>query len=145
MNSKKYFLFVGYVVLALLIRQEFHPFSCFPMYNHFPNWAYSFYLQNERGEMVPFKKYFSANKGAGVTAHNFYSLFNHHNWMYGYGKEDTLQMQQAGKELLATIIKNEPVEQIGCDTLALYRRYYYLDNNQLKYRDDLMYAERIGK
>lgn len=140
---KKYFLFIAYVFLALLVRKEFHPFSRFPMYNMFPNWGYVFFLKNERGEMIPFKKYFAQNKDAGNVAHNFYIYFNQHGFMYSDGAEKPEQMRMAGKEMLAMVIKDEPVNQLDFDSLGIYRRYYFLENDELKYRDDLMYEQRI--
>ena len=143
MNYKRYFIFVGYVVISLLIGKEFYPFSRFPMYDRFPNWSYVFYMQNEHGEVLPFNRYFTLEKSAGNVAHNFYIYFNSKNYPYGYGKEDPVHLQNAGESLMAMIIKNEPIEKFGFDSLKLYRRFYYLDNNQIKYRDDLMYVQPV--
>lgn len=140
---RKYFLFIAYVFLALLVRKEFHPFSRFPMYDRFPNWGYVFFLKNERNEIVPYNKHFSINKNAGYVAHTFYSLFNHSGFGYGDGKEEPAHMKLAGKELLETIVRNEPVNTFDFDTLQLYRRFYFLKDDKLSYRDDLMYEQRI--
>lgn len=142
-NYKRYFIFVGYVFLVLLIRREFHPFSRFPMYDRFPNWGYVFYVLNERNEIVPYKKKFSINKDAGNVAHNFYTYSNQHHLDYGNGIESEQHLKDAGKEMMAMIIKNEPLDKLNCDTLKLYRRYYFLENDEIKYKDDLMYAQRI--
>jgi len=134
---------VGYVLLVLLIRREFHPFSRFPMYDSFPNWGYVFYVLNERNEIVPYKKRFSINKDAGNVAHNFYIYSNQHKLDCGYGIESPEHLHDAGREMMAMIIKNEPVAEMDFDTLRLYRRYYFLENNAIKYKDDLMYVQRI--
>lgn len=134
---------MGYVFLALLIRCEFHPFSLFPMYNSFPNWGYVFYVENERGEVVPFRTKFSVNKDAGNVAHNFYTYSNLHQLDYGYGVESPSHLKNAGKEMMAMIIKNEPLDKLDFDTLKLYRRYYFLENDDIKHKDDLMYVQPI--
>lgn len=140
---RKYFLFAAYVFLALLVRQEFHPFSRFPMYNSFPNWGYVFFLKNERGETVPYEKHFSINKRAGYVAHTFYTLFSHHGFYYSDGKEKPEHMEAGGKELLNMIVKDEPTGSFNFDSLGLYRRFYFLQEDTLTFRDDLMYAQRV--
>jgi hypothetical protein len=113
------------------------------MYDSFPNWAYVFYITNEHNEIVPYKKKFSINKDAGNIAHSFYMLFGNKNWYYGYGQEKPEHIKIAGKALIEKTIKNEDLSGLNFDTLKMYQRYYYLENDSIKYRDLLMYAERI--
>lgn len=142
---KNYALLLFYVAASLLIGKEFHPFSRFPMYNSFPNWSYVFYLKNERGEMVCYRRDLADGdkKNAGGVAHMFYSLFDYKGYKYGDGKEDTAQLHSAGKELMATILKGEDTNRFKFDTLKLYKRYYHLEKEQIVYRDDLMYEQAV--
>ncbi len=134
----KYLLLISYIILTFWVGKEFHPFSKFPMYCAFPNWAYVFYLKNEKGEIVSFGKNFSENKNAGYITHTYSSFFNFHNYQYGFGKEDSAQLKEAGNELITMILKDENQAKFNFDTLRLYKRFYSLENNQLHYRDDLI-------
>lgn len=142
---KSYLLLILYIAASLLIGKEFHPFSSFPMYNSFPNWSYVFYLKNERGEEVYYQKTLThwIKKNAGFIAHTFYSYSDYHHYQYGDGREDSIHLSSVGKELIKTILKDEPANRFKFDTLKLYRRYYHLENEQLVYRDDWMYEEAI--
>lgn len=142
---KKYWLFLVYVAVSLLIGKEFHPFSTFPMYNSFPNWGYVFLLKNERNEIVSYGKNFKdgQQKNAGYVGHTFYSFMEQNHYPYGYGKEDTAQLHQAGAVLMQMVVKGEVTDTFHFDTLKLYRRFYFLKNEQLNYRDDLLYAQPL--
>lgn len=138
---KKYFLFGAYLLLSLAIG-EFHPFSQFPMYNSFPNYAYAFYLSNEKKEIVPYRK-LHFNKNAGYVAHTFYSFCEQHHYNYGYNREEPEHLKVAGKELMDMILKQEDVRYLDCDTLKLYKRAYFLKDNRIQYTDQLMYEKAI--
>ena len=140
---QKYYLFILYVAISLLIGKDFHPFSQFPMYNSFPNYSYVFYLTNERGNIVPFRKSFSLGKGAGTVAHKFNAFFEYHNYKTGYGEEDSTQLKQAGKELMDMLLQGENTGKFDFDTLRLFRRYYRLEQDTITYRDNLMYEQAI--
>ncbi len=139
----KYLLLIFYVLISILIGKEFHPFSTFPMYNSFPNYGYVFFLKNEKGEIVTFGRNFSKSKNAGYIAHTFYSLCEHYGFNYGFGKENSEDLKKAGKEMLEMILYNEDEERFNFDSLKLYRRFYFLENKKLKYRDDLMYGQSL--
>ena len=140
---KKYSLLIGYVLISLVLKNEFHPFSKFPMYNSFPNWGYVFFLRNENDELIPFSKNFSRNKNAGYIAHTYYSFFNHKGYYCGWGKEDSIHNKEAGKELLTMILKDENYSKFDFDSIKLYRRMYYLDNGQLTHKDLILYEEAL--
>ena len=139
----KYLLLISYVVTSLLVGKEFHPFSTFPMYNSFPNYGYVFFLKNEKNQEVTYGKNFSSSKNAGYVAHTFYSFCNIHNYAFGNGKEESAHLQEAGEALMNMIVKDENTAALPFDTLKLYRRYYFLENDQLNYNDDLMYAKAV--
>jgi len=141
---RKSFLFLFYVVVSLLIGKEFHPFSLFPMYNSFPNYSYAFLLKNEKGELIPYRKNFSKDKNAGGLAHQYYAFFNYHHYQGGFGGEDSVYIKEAGKELMAKLLQDENTNRFNFDTLRLYKRYYHLDHDSIRYRDDLMYEQAIN-
>jgi hypothetical protein len=139
----RYFLFVFYVAISLLIGKEFHPFSTFPMFNSFPNYGYVFFLKNERDEVVTYGRNFAKSKNAGYVAHTYYSFFNSHNYSCGFGEEDSAHVREAGKVLLEMILKDENTDALDFDSLKIYRRFYFLENEQLTFRDDLMYEDAV--
>ncbi len=140
---KAYILLLLYIISSLLIRKEFHPFSLFPMYNSFINYGYVFFVKNEQGDILPFYKKFSAGKNAGYTAHAFGAFCHYHGYSFGFGKEDSVLLKQAGRELTDMLLRNEDFRNSSFDSLCLYKRYYYLKNGKLLYRDDLMYEKAI--
>ena len=140
---RKCFLLIFYVVVSILIGKDFHPFSTFPMYNSFPNWSYAFYLKNEKGDVVPYRTNFLPGKNAGLVAHQYSSFFSYHNFRCGFGEEDSLNLKMAGKELLGMLLQGENRSKFAFDTLKLYKRFYYLKNDNIMYRDDLMYEQAV--
>ena len=144
-HTGKFFLFTAYLAVSLFIGYECHPFSTFPMYNSFPNYAYVFFLKNERNETV----YYGLNvangrkKNAGYVAHVYYSFFNHHHYNVGMGREKPEHLAQAGAQMMDMIMDGENFSTKNFDTLKLYRRYYFLAHNRLKFRDDLMYEKNV--
>ena len=49
----------------------------------------------------------------------------------------------AGKELLGMLLQGENRSKFAFDTLKLYKRFYYLKNDNIMYRDDLMYEQAV--
>jgi hypothetical protein len=139
---KKYLLFSLYLSLSLLIG-EFHPFSQFPMYNSFPNYAYAFYVSNENEQLVPYSKNFHFNKNAGHLAHIFYATFSHYNYPYGYNQEDSTHLKVVGKELIERLLSQENTDNYHFDTLILYKRCYFLREEQIHYTDQIMYEKAV--
>ena len=137
---RKVFLFIFYIVATVVIGKEFHPFSRFPMYSTFPNYSYSFYLHNERGELVPFTKYFSAKKSGNVS-HQYFSFFDFKGYNSGFGTEDSIQLNEAGKELMHEIVISHRLRAFDFDSLLLFRRCYYLQKGTICYNDKLLYEQ----
>ena len=48
---KNYPLYVGLIFLTFFFK-EFFPFTFYPMYNNFPNWSYTFYLEDAHGNNI---------------------------------------------------------------------------------------------
>ena len=138
-----YYLFIGYLVISLSIGVEFHPFSRFPMYSSFPNSAYVFFLKNENDSIVPFHKYFSPAKNTGYVAHIFYSYFKYHGYSNVNDYDNPVYLRSAGKEIVRMIVNGENLSKSGFDSLKLYRRNYYLQNDVIQYRDKMMYEQGV--
>ena len=138
----KYLLFGLYLTISLLIG-EFHPFSRYPMYSSFPNYAYVFYLSNEKEEIVPFVNNFGFSKNANFIAAAFYSISNHNNYTYGFGNEKAEQLQHTGKEIMDLILYRENTARFDFDTLKLYRRHYFIKNSQIHYTDKIMHEKSL--
>jgi hypothetical protein len=141
----RYWLFLFYVAISLWIGREFHPFSTFPMYSRFPNWGYTFFLKNEKGDIVFYGKNLSDGKAknAGYIGHHFYSYMEHYRYTYGDGSEDMGHLRNAGKSMMEMILQREDVKHFNFDTLKLYRRYYYVKSGKINYRDDMIYEQAL--
>jgi hypothetical protein len=139
----RYFLLVFYVAVSLLLSKEFHPFARFPMYSSFPNYSYAFYLKDESGNLLPFRKGFKEPKDAGHVAHQYNAFFEYHQYNSGFGEEDTVHLKEAGKELMGRILQGENAAKLNFKTVSLYRRFYHLQNDSIIYRDDLLYEQVI--
>ncbi len=132
------FLFVGYVLTTLAVG-EVHPFSRFPMYNSFPNWAYSFCLKDSAGQMLPFISY--TNTRSGSVAHQYYTVSALNNFAYGDGKEAPEQLQLVGREMMERIdFVKKP--EVG-DTVSLYLVFYYLEDGEIKKRESLIGQKHV--
>lgn len=139
---KKYFLFGAYLLLSLVIG-EFHPLSRFPMYNSFPNYAYVFYLNDEKAQLVPYLKYFDFSKNASYVAFDFYSFFNYNNYPLGYGNENPIHLKKAGESLTNMILEQKGALPYDFDTLKIYRRNYFIKDNHIQYNDHMMYEKAL--
>ena len=138
---KSYLLLISYVAISWLLVEDFHPFSRYPMYSSFPNWGYVFFLKNEKDSTLFINRAFgdTKNNNTGYISHHFYSLCNTYHYYYGDGKEKTEELRAAGKEILQSLLAKERRLMDYADTLKLNQRFYFLKNNQLSYRDRLMY------
>ena len=139
---RKVFLLIFYVVASIIIGKEFHPFSRFPMYSTFPSYSYSFYLNNERGDLVPFTNYFSVKKAWNVS-HQYFSFFDFRGYNSGFGVEDSNQLGEAGKDLMHEILMSPKLVPFDFDTLILFRRCYCLKNGTINYTDKLLYEQAV--
>lgn len=139
---QKYFLFGLYLLLSLLVG-EFHPLSKYPMYNAFPNYAYVFYTTDEKEQLVPYLKNFQFSKNASYIAFAFYSISDLHNYPYGFGKENPIHLKNTGKELLEVILDQENIANYNFDTLKIYRRFYFIEDKQIHYTDQMLYEKAL--
>lgn len=60
-----WFFFAGYIILSLVL-PEMQPFSRYPMYSSFPDYAQTFLVRDGRGQLVPLQRYFTVG-GADLS------------------------------------------------------------------------------
>ena len=131
---KNTFLFVGYTGLALWIG-EVHPFTLVPMYNHFPNWAYAFYLTNENQKLLPVKKYFkhhSVNLG-----HLYCGIAVEQNIRYGNREETDSDLEKIGNRMIQQICPLMKTSPEG-DYIQLHRKAFFLVNGKIHSQDQII-------
>lgn len=118
--------FLGYIIITLLVG-EWHPFSNFPMYNNFPNWAYVFYVTDSSGKVLYNEEYF--DKGSGSVAHMYYAACQHRNIKYGDDMETTSEMQILGNDILDQIELKR--FDFSGDSLFLFKKTFMLVNGSI--------------
>ena len=109
---------------------EQHPFSRFPMYSHFPNWAYSFYLCDSSGHAIPSQTY---GLTGGALGHQFYTWCQHLDIPYGYAKESQEQLWQVGDSMIQHLPKKPE------SSIQLWRRHFYYSGNQMISQDECIF------
>jgi len=119
-------------VLGFCILSEIHPFSRFPMYSHFPNWSYSFYVTNESDEIIPFLE---LSTHGGAMGHLYGSVANQLNISYGSFIESEEELRQIGEGMMKSLLT---IHQFEGNEIKLYRKAFYYQNDTIKDRVDLM-------
>jgi hypothetical protein len=119
-------------ISGMLFFREIHPFSRFPMYSSFPNWAYSFYLTNESDEVIPFS---TINTDGGAIGHLYGSVSDEFNIPYGEFMESKEELNKIGDRILNIILHSE---ELNAKKLKLYRKAFYYQNDTIRERTDLM-------
>ncbi len=128
-------LCVSYIALSALIG-EVHPFTRMPMYSYVSNYAYSFYISNEQGKLIPIKDYF--NYKADDLTHHFSAICERQNIPYGFGKEDITVLKSVGETMLTQMMHHQR-KPIPAHKIQLHRIYYYLQNDSINKTDLMMY------
>src|SRR5690554_5406096 len=100
-NLVKYPLFILVVFLTFLVR-EWYPFSFYPMYNEFPNWSYTFYLEDENQEHIRID-----DLDHGSLSHLFYAEANNIKIHYGNNIESKEELEQVGEKIIENIFVNK--------------------------------------
>jgi hypothetical protein len=127
MKWYSFIFFLLYVALSWWL-PEFHPFSRYPMYSSFPNYAYSFYVSDSAGQLIPYKKYFKTR--ASEVSHQYCEVFDSHKWVRVMGLETDSQLRAGGAELLRNIILTKTTE-LPRGTIQLHRLYYRFENDSI--------------
>ncbi len=128
---------IGYVVLSLLIGEQ-HPFTLVPMYNNLPNYAYSFYLSDDKGQILPFAKYFKC--ADDYPAHTYNAICENKKIRSGNRLETKQQLSEIGKQMIADL-KEHQFALLPKSRIQLHRICYFLERDSLKKDDYLMYEE----
>lgn len=136
---KKYFLFLSYVVICVLI-PEIHPFSKYPMYSSFPNYSYSFYVADKNDSLIPFHDNFKIR--ANEIAHTYYEICSNHNFKCGFGAETDSQLSVVGCEMLDHIIKLRKSTLVA-DSISLHRIYYLFEGGKIKSYDKQLCKRKV--
>lgn len=136
-NKRLKFLFTTFGVfllycLGFLTFGETHPFSRFPMYSSFPNWSYVFYITDEEDHIIPFE---DINIHGAEVSHLYYLLCEDLGIRSGDFEESNKELEILGSKMLA-ILKEQ--QQFNYDTLKLYRKGYYLENDSIISLTELM-------
>lgn len=76
---------------------EVHPFSSYPMYNTFPNWAYAFYFTDEKGAMIPCSTFHTSGNELG---HLYNAVCASKQIAYGNESETEEQLRVIGEEMM---------------------------------------------
>ena len=92
---------------------------------------------------MPFKRNFSLGKTPGSLAHQYATFFSYKHYRCGFGEEGPAQLREAGQELMSDLLRDEDRRKFDFDTLLLFKRYYHLSGDTIKYTDDLMYEQAV--
>ena len=116
------YVFLLVVVITLAVGESF-PFSYYPMYNHFPNWSYTFYLADDKGHILSKK---DIGISYGSVSHVFFNECQKRHVEYGDGMESGKDLSKVGKNVIKTVIGNR---KLSGKRFHLYRiNNYFLDN-----------------
>lgn len=111
---KLYFLIIGLTVFI----GEFFPFSHYPMYNHFPNWAYSFYMTDQNGQLLN-KKVMPLS--AGSFSHIYTAACKQAQIKYGDELESPEDLQKIGQFMMEQVLDEELLRKSAITKVLLYR------------------------
>lgn len=117
----KYPIFIGLVVITFMVR-EYYPFSVYPMYNHFPNWSYTFYFKTEDGQNVGQLTPISH----GDLSHLFFTECIKRKLDYGFGCESSNDLNEIGENMRKNTFSDADLIQLGIKELHLMRIYNHI-------------------
>ncbi len=137
------FVFVGLLYLGLsLFFGEVHPFTTVPMYSNFPNWAYSFYISNPSGRLVPVTHYY--NCASDELSHQYSAICSQLHIPYGNRIETARQLQTIGQAMFAFLQKRQIKLLPEKERLQLHRVCYYIQNDTIASQDTVLYEESFA-
>lgn len=97
------------------------------MYNNFPNWSYTFYMEDEHHNNL--KKYMIVHHAE--LSHLYYTECDNQNIAHGYDLESAAALEAVGKRITHQAIDWEKLRESSVEEVKLYRIYNYIKNNQL--------------
>jgi hypothetical protein len=114
-----------FYIIGVLIFNETHPFSRFPMYSSFPNWSYSFYLTNKTDEIIPFSNLETDGEAVG---HLYGSVSQELDILYGDFMESEVELQKIGNRMMNILLESRG-NLVG--EYKLYRKAFYYKNDSI--------------
>lgn len=138
---KNLWLGLSYVMLSLTIGEN-HPFTLVPMYNNFPNYAYSYYLSDGRGTLLPLAGYFKYD--IGNLSHNFNAICQDKNIPHGFQMETEEQLREVGEAMISQVMEHRFARLPG-DTLQLHRICYFMQGDTIAQKDVVMYETVVNQ
>lgn len=130
---KNYFAFILFVTGGLLLK-EAYPFTTFPMYNEFPNYAYVFYLSDSSSKAIPLER---LHMGGGELAHNYFAIANALRFPNGKNLETEQHLSIIGQKM-ARIISQKNSKPMP--RFQIHRLYFYKQQDQLKKQDRVIFT-----
>lgn len=103
---------------------EIHPFSQYPMYSTFPNWAYVFYVTDQHDSLLPAQ---TLGVSSNQLGHMYYGICKKNGISVGDGKETTQELNRAGDEMLFLIAERNKEQFPLHKTLKLKRKFLSLN------------------
>jgi len=125
----------GYLFLSLLFG-EHHPFTLVPMYNSFPNYAYSFYLADSTNRLLPLAQYYSL--ADDELSHHYSSICQVQNIAFGNQCESPDQLQKIGSAMFAKL-KHYRYAELPARKIQLHRVCYFLQADTIAQNDLVMF------
>lgn len=122
---------IGYLLLSLTIG-EVHPFTLVPMYNHFPNWSYAFYLTDEKNQLIPLKEHFRYS--AGNFGHHFCAVAEDENISYGERRESDSELNLIGEKMLLKL-SGQCYKKTEAEEVRLHRLCFYWEGDSVQTED----------
>ncbi len=125
-------LFIQYpfyfgILLITFFVNETYPFSVYPMYNNFPNWSYTFYMEDEHHNNL--KKYMIVHHAE--LSHLYYTECDNQNIAHGYDLESAAALEAVGKRITDQAIHWKKLRESSVEEVRLYRIYNYIKGNKL--------------
>lgn len=121
------FIFVSILVITFVVG-ETYPFSFYPMYNHFPNYAYTFFFEDENGYSLDKE----LNDNHGNISHIYFAEFDSKGWRVGNAKETKHHLQIVGESIIKKSFSLEELKKKGVKKINLKRINNHFENNVLK-------------
>lgn len=112
----KYKIYFGIIIFTFIIG-EFFPFSHYPMYNNFPNYAYTFYIKDQNGELLGDNMPISV---AGFS-HIYVSECIDEQIKFGNARESQEDLQEIGKNMINQVLDFNSLKQNNINKVNLYR------------------------
>lgn len=124
---RKYIIYFSIIIITSIVG-EFYPFSFYPMYNNFPNWAYTFYFVDENNQSL--SDYLKDNHGN--ISHIYFAEFNSRGWTSGGERESKKHLNFIGKRIVEKSLDITQLKRDGVKEIKLKRINNHFVENELK-------------